>query len=85
MAEQEMLLDTDTIRAAVAGEKWAKEKVIEHYTPMIDELTVDEDMRQHLILKLLEELPHFPMGQAYNAPHNVPEQDFATALKTTVR
>ena len=64
MAEQEMLLDTDTIRAAVAGEKWAKEKVIEHYTPMIDELAVDEDMKQHLILKLLEELPNFPMGQA---------------------
>ena len=35
-----------------------------HYTPMIDELAVDEDMKQHLILKLLEELPHFPMGQA---------------------
>lgn len=34
MAEQEMLLDTATIRAAVAGEKWAKEKVIEHYTPL---------------------------------------------------
>ena len=48
MAEQEMLLDIDTIRAAVAGEKWAKEKVIEHYTPMIDELAVDEDMKQHL-------------------------------------
>ena len=63
MAEQEMLLDTDTIRAAVAGEKWAKDKVIEHYTPMIDELAVDEDMKQHLILKLLEELPHFPMEQ----------------------
>lgn len=61
MAEQEMLLDTDTIKAAVAGEKWAKDKVIE---PMIDELAVDEDMKQHLILKLLEELPHFPMGQA---------------------
>ena len=44
MAEQEMLLDTATIRAAVAGEKWAKEKVIEHYTPMIDELAVNEDM-----------------------------------------
>lgn len=28
MAEQEMLLDTATIRAAVAGEKWVKEKVI---------------------------------------------------------
>ena len=29
----------------------------------IDELAVDEDMKQHLILKLLEELPHFPMEQ----------------------
>lgn len=64
MAEQEMLLDTATIRTAVAGEKWAKEKVIEHYTPMIDELAVNEDMKQHLIMKLLEELPNFPMGQA---------------------
>ena len=64
MAEQEMLLDTATIRAAVAGEKWAKEKVIEHYTPRIDELAVNEDMKQHLIMKLLEELPNFPMGQA---------------------
>ena len=63
MAEQEMLLDTATIKAAVAGEKWAKQKVIEHYTPMIDEMAVDEDMKQHLILKLLEELPHFPMEQ----------------------
>ena len=48
MAKQEMLLDTATIKAAVAGEKWAKDKVIEHYTPMIDELAVDEDMKQHL-------------------------------------
>lgn len=64
MADQETLLDAATIRAAVASEKWAKEKVIEHYTPMIDELAVNEDMKQHLILKLLEELPHFPMGQA---------------------
>lgn len=64
MDEQEMLLDTDTIKAAVAGEKWVKEKVIEYYTPMIDELAVDEDMKQHLIMKLLEELPNFPMGQA---------------------
>lgn len=63
MAEQEMLMDTATIKAAVAGEKWAKQKVIEHYTPMIDEMAVDEDMKQHLILKLLEELPHFPMEQ----------------------
>ena len=54
----------EQIKAAVAGEKWATEKVIQHYTPMIDVLAVDEDMKQHLILKLLEELPHFPMGQA---------------------
>lgn len=59
MVEHEMLLDTDTIKAAVAGEKWAKDKVIEHYTPMINKLAVDEDMKQYLILKLLEELPNF--------------------------
>ena len=63
MAEQEMLMDTATIKAAVAGEPWAKQKVIERYTPMIDEMAVDEDMKQHLIMKLLEELPHFPMEQ----------------------
>jgi hypothetical protein len=64
MDGQEKLLDYETIKAAVAGELWAKQKVIEHYTPMIDELAVDEDMKQHLILKLLEELSNFPMGQA---------------------
>ena len=64
MAKQEMLLDSATIKAAVAGEKWATEKVIEHYAPMIDELAVDEDMKQHLIMKLLEALPNFPMEQA---------------------
>ena len=64
MAEQEMLLDSATIKAAVAGEKWATEKVIQHYTPMIDVLAVDEDMKQHLIMKLLEALPNFPMEQA---------------------
>ena len=63
MDEQEILLDTDTIKTAVAGEKWAKDKVIEHYTPMIDKLAVDRDMKQYLILKLLEELPNFPMEQ----------------------
>mgnify|MGYP000041413773 FL=1 len=64
MAEQEDLLDYETIKAATAGEKWAQEKVIAHYGPMIDELAVDEDMRQHLIMKLLEALPDFPMDQA---------------------
>ena len=63
MVEQEMLLDSATIKAAVAGEKWATEKVIKHYAPFIDELAVDEDMKQHLIMKLLEKLPDFPMEQ----------------------
>ena len=64
MAEQEDLLDYETIKAATAGEKWAQEKVIANYGPMIDELAIDEDMRQHLIMKLLEALPDFPMDQA---------------------
>ena len=63
MDSQETLLDYATIKAAVAGEKWATEKVIEHYAPMIDELAVDEDMKQHLIVKLLEKLPDFPTEQ----------------------
>ena len=49
MAEQEMLLDSATIKAAVAGEKWATEKVIQHYTPMIDVLAVDEDINKALL------------------------------------
>lgn len=67
------LLDYDTIQAAVAGETWAVEKVIEHYSDEINRLAtiettmpdgskkmvVDEDMRQQLVLKLIEELPKF--------------------------
>ena len=63
MESQETLLDYTTIKAAVAGEKWATEKVIKHYAPFIDELAVDEDMKQHLIVKLLEKLPDFPTEQ----------------------
>ncbi|OUO79716.1 hypothetical protein B5F53_06125 [Blautia sp. An249] len=52
-----------TIKAAVVGEKWATEKVIKHYAPFIDELAVDENMKQYLIMKLLEKMPDFPMEQ----------------------
>ena len=69
MDGQEKLLDYETIKAAVAGEKWATEKVLAHYADYIDELStveirqpggkvkkvIDEDMRQHISLKLLEE------------------------------
>ena len=58
MDGQEKLLDYETIKAAVAGEKWATEKVLAHYADYIDEL-----MRQHISLKLLEALPSFPLEQ----------------------
>ena len=38
MDGQEKLLDYETIKAAVAGEKWATEKVLAHYADYIDEL-----------------------------------------------
>ena len=73
MDGQEKLLDYETIKAAVAGEKWATEKVLAHYADYIDELSmveirqpggkvekvIDEDMQQHISLKLLEALPSF--------------------------
>lgn len=67
--------DFETIRAAVAGETWALEKVLACYDDEINRLAavrkrqpdgsikaaVDEDMRQRLILKLLEAIPQFPI------------------------
>lgn len=67
--------DIETIRAAVAGEAWALEKVLACYDDEINRLAtvkkrqpdgsikavVDEDMRQRLILKLLEAIPQFPI------------------------
>ena len=75
MEEQQNPLTYEIIKAAVAGEKWATEKVIAHYDSYIEELAtvkerqsdgsvktyVDEDMKQSIILKLLEEIPNFPM------------------------
>lgn len=71
------LLDYETIVAAVAGETEAKERVIAHYADYIDELSmvevrqldgrvkkeVDEYLRQEIILKLLEEISNFQIGQ----------------------
>ena len=72
--EQE-IPDYETIRAAVAGEKWALEKVLDCYSDEINRLAmvkkrqpdgsvkeeIDEDLRQTLIMKLLEAIPQFPM------------------------
>lgn len=75
MDNQQNPLTYEIIKAVVAGEKWATEKVIAHYDPYIEELAtvkekqpdgsvktyVNEDMKQSIILKLLEEIPNFPM------------------------
>ena len=77
MDGQEHLLDYETIKAAVAGEKWATEKVLAHYEDYINELStveirqpdgsvkkqVDEDMKQRITLKQLEALPSFQLEQ----------------------
>ncbi|HFP8440293.1 TPA: helix-turn-helix domain-containing protein [Enterococcus faecium] len=77
MDGQEKLLDYETIKAAVAGERWATEKVLAHYADYINELStveirqangkkkkvIDEDIRQRISLKLREALPSFPLEQ----------------------
>ena len=69
--------DYETIRAAVAGEKWALEKVLDCYSDEINRLVmvkkrqpdgsvkeeIDKDLRQTLIMKLLEAIPQFPLEE----------------------
>lgn len=76
MANQKMP-DYETIRAAVAGEKWAVAKVVECYQEEINRQAtvrkrqpygtvkevIDEDMRQHITMKLIEALPTFPLEE----------------------
>ena len=75
--EQSNMPDFETIRAAVAGEKWAVEKVLECFADEIDQLAtiekeqpdgsvkkeIDEDLRQALALKLIEAIPSFPLDK----------------------
>lgn len=76
MAEQ-ATPDMATIRAAVCGKKWAVEKVLACYSGEIDRLAtveqkqpdgsikkiIDGDLRQALVLKLLETIPQFPLDE----------------------
>lgn len=69
----EKQLSVETIQGAVAGDQDAVQKVIEHYSDYIDDLctieetqedestkkSIDEDMWQAVILKLIESLPKF--------------------------
>lgn len=73
----EKMLDNETICAAVAGEAWALEKVLEHFSAEIDQSAtvqirlpdgsvrkeIDEDMRQSIVLALLEAIPNFPLEE----------------------
>ena len=76
MADQ-TIPDYETIRAAVAGETWAVEKVLMCYKDEIDRLStvavrqpdgstkqeINEDMRQSITKKLIESLPQFPLEE----------------------
>lgn len=76
MTEQK-IPDYETIKAAVKGEKWALEKVVDCFSGEIDKFStvtkplpdgtteneIDEDLRQTLILKLLEAIPTFPLDE----------------------
>ena len=76
MANNEML-DYEVIKAAIAGEKWALDKAVEHFKDYIDEQAtvekkqpdgtirkeIDEDLRQHLVRKLLEAIPQFSLQE----------------------
>lgn len=75
--ENQKMPEYETIRAAVAGEKWAVEKVLMCYKDEIDrqatvkkrqpdgtfKLEIDEDMRQYITMKLIEALPQFPLEE----------------------
>lgn len=70
-------LDVETIRAAVKGEKEALAKVLEYYTPYIEEQAtievqqpdgsirkeLDEDLKEGLIVAILEAIPQFELPE----------------------
>ena len=74
MSEEKDYPDDKTIRDAISGNQQAVEKLLSHYADVIDSYAtvevhnpdgttrkhVDPDLRQHLVMKLLETLPTFP-------------------------
>ncbi len=78
MDDQQNLLDYETIKGAVAGDRWAMERVLRYYDDYMTELAtvkarrpdgsvrtyVDEELKQEIALKLLEEIPNFPLEEA---------------------
>ncbi|MCI7182179.1 MAG: helix-turn-helix domain-containing protein [Lachnospiraceae bacterium] len=78
MDDQQNVLTYEIIKAAVAGEKRATERIMTYYDDYMTELAtvkerqpdgsvrtyVDEDLKQEIALKLLEEIPNFPLEEA---------------------
>lgn len=78
MDDRQNTLTYEVIKAAVAGKKWATEKIMVYYDDYMTELAtvkerqrdgsvktyVDEDLKQEIALKLLEEIPNFPLEEA---------------------
>ena len=78
MENQQNTLTYEIIKAVVAGEKWATEKVLAYYDDYMTELAtvkekqpdgsvktyVDEDLKQAIALNLLEQIPNFPLEEA---------------------
>ena len=89
MGDQQDTLTYEIIKAAVAGEEWATEKVIAHYDSYIEKLStvkekqpdgsvrtyVDEDLKQEIALKLLEEIPNFSMEEAERTAEGETEKE----------
>ena len=77
MDDQQDTLAYEIIKAVIAGEKWATEKIMAYYDDYMTELAtveekqpdgsvksyVDEDLKQEIALKLLEEIPNFPIEE----------------------
>ncbi len=75
---KQVWLSTLLYVSAVAGEKWATAQILKQYDDYMTELDtvkekqpdgsvkiyVDEDLKQAIALKLLEEIPNFPLEEA---------------------
>ena len=67
-------LDAKTIVDAVNGDKEAVERVLQHYMPFIEEQSDgDEDLKQELILAVIEALPKFDLNDPEKSLREVSE------------
>ena len=72
MDGQEKLLDYETIKAAVAGERWATEKVLAHYADYINELSTVEIRQAAHFLKAAGNVAELPAGTEIDGKRAAP-------------